>query len=258
MNIGRDQTIVNFFTDNIREISEKTQRLIKKSIGLFAEGNFEGVKDLLEASKVMRYSIQAYIESLSIEGDEKDMLVQAGYTSAIIDSMQLYIDELKVQKEIQSISTRYKEDLLCILKRRGTLLHKDLAVELGLSDSGLTPVIKKMNSTSVKLVNVEEISKYKLYSLTPIANQYVVKKLLDKPRHDKTTDFKEIVSEKDGKDKETILEYFTNFAYYTYQPFAPMSNRKGNSVRYTYYPPEWGQGHRKFGTVMTLHEKQQA
>ena len=48
MDIGRDQTIANFFTDDIREISEKTQRLIKKTIGLFAEGEFDGVKDLLE------------------------------------------------------------------------------------------------------------------------------------------------------------------------------------------------------------------
>lgn len=254
MDIGRDQTIANFFTDDIREISEKTQRLIKKTIGLFAEGEFDGVKDLLEDSKAMRYSGQAYIESLNIENHEKDMMVQAGYISAIIDSMQLYIDELKVQKEIQNISTGYKEELLRILKKRGTLLHKDLAAELRVSDSGLTPIIKKMNSTSVKLVNVEEISKYKLYSLTPIANQYVVKKLLNKPKNDKMIDFKETVSEKGRKDKgEVIREGFTSFAY---PFFGSVCNLRESSIRHMYYPSDLGKGHRKFDPAP--HVKQNA
>ncbi len=253
MNTGKDQTIVNYFTDDVREIRKKTQRLIKKSIGLFAEGEFDDVKDLLEMSKTMRYSIQAYIESLDMEHDEKDKLVQAGYVSAIIDSMQLYIDELKVQKEVQSISTRYKEQLLYILKNRGTLLHKDLAAELRVSDSGLTPIIKKMNSTSVKLVNVEEISKYKLYSLTPIANQYIAKQLSDKLKSDKMINFEPLILEKGRKDKsESILGNPLCFVY----QLGVVSNTKENGVNRMYYPSGWGQVHRKYGTVVTSHVKQ--
>lgn len=247
MDTKRDQTTVDFFADDIREISKKTQKLIKKSIGLFAEGEFDEVRDLLEDSKVMRYSVQAYIESLAIENQEKDMLVQAGYVSAVIDSMQLYIDELKVEKEVQKIPTRYKEELLCILKKRGTLLHKDLAAELRVSDNGLTPIIKKMNSTSVRLINVEEISKYKLYSLTPVANQYVVKRLLNKPKNDKTIDIGSIVRGKSRKSKgEMMWGGFSGFVCHVTPTFEPMSVIKETGNRYMCYSDEGDKKNKKF------------
>lgn len=186
MNTQNNQYISNFFADNANEVKRKTQTLIKKVIGLFAEEKFDDVKILLKDVYPMKYSIQECIGSMEIEESKKDMLFQAGYNSAIIDGMQLYTNEVNIQKEVQKIPTQYKDVLLCTLKKRGTLLHKDLAAELGVSSSGLTDIVKKMNSTSVKIINVEEVSKYKLYSLTPAANRYVVKNMLDMPKSNKT------------------------------------------------------------------------
>ena len=170
----------NFFVDNLVAIKNKSRRLMKEFIALLSEAKFDELTDRSQASKPMRYSIEAYIESVPIESDSKEMLVQAGYNSALIDAMQLYTNEINMQREIKNIPTQYKDELLYILKKRGTLLHKDLASELEVSPSELTAIIKKMNSSSVKLINVEEISKFKLYSLTPIAYQYIAKHMPNK------------------------------------------------------------------------------
>lgn len=138
-----NQLISNFFLDNTEEIRTKTRRLVKKMTDLFAELKYEEIEILLEEARPMRYSLQGYIESIEIDDNKKSMLVQAGYNSAIIDTLQLYMNEVNVQKEIQSIPTQYKDKLLHILKKRGTLLHKDLAAELGVSASELTNLIKK-------------------------------------------------------------------------------------------------------------------
>lgn len=179
-----NQFVSNFFVDNIATVRSKSQRLMKTFVDLVSEAETDEIAALVEVSKPMRYSIQACIETTKAENESKEILVQAGYNSALIDAMQLYTNQISIQKQIQNIPTQYKDDLLHILKARGTLLHKDLASELGVSPSELTAIIKKMNSTSKKLINIEPVSKFKLYSLTPIANQYIVKHMPDRaPTH---------------------------------------------------------------------------
>lgn len=234
-----NQLISNFFLDNTEEIRTKTRRLVKKMTDLFAELKYEEIEILLEEARPMRYSLQGYIESIEIDDNKKSMLVQAGYNSAIIDTLQLYMNEVNVQKEIQSIPTQYKDKLLHILKKRGTLLHKDLAAELGVSASELTNLIKKMNSTSVKLINVEAVSKYKLYSLTPIANQYIKKHISDKRKNDKEAVPKRIESMQIRLKKcDDVIEEVNNF-YAVYNEM-----HTSNNV-YMYRPSKSGRDYKK-------------
>lgn len=234
-----NQLISNFFLDSTKEIRAKTRRLAKKMADLFAESKYEEVQILLEEARPMRYSLQGCIDSIEIDDDKKNMLVQAGYNSAIIDTLQLYMNEVNIQKEIQSIPTQYKDKLLHILKKRGTLLHKDLAAELGVSASELTDLIRKMNSTSVKLINVEAVSKYKLYSLTPIANQYIKKHFLDERKSDKIEVPKRTEAAQNRLKKCNIIEGI-NVYYTVHNEISVLNNA------YIYYSSKKGQACRKF------------
>lgn len=176
----QDKYVSNFFADESENIQEKTQDLAKLLVELMVEANFSEINCLLQETKVMSYSIQGYIESLKLADKEKDMLLHAGYNSALLDLMRLYTKKLYVQEEINRIKTGYKDKVLRILDKRGTLLHKDLAGELKVTPSGLTAIIKQMNATSVKLINTEEFSKFKMYSLTAIARYYIEKSMSDK------------------------------------------------------------------------------
>ena len=55
------------------------------------------------------------------------------------------------------------------------MFHKDLANAIGVSPSGLNAVIKQMNAYPVKTINIQDVSKYKLYSMTPVAYRYCMK-----------------------------------------------------------------------------------
>ena len=125
------------------------------------------------------------------------------------------------------------------LKKRGTLLHKDLAAELGVSASELTDLIRKMNSTSVKLINVEAVSKYKLYSLTPIANQYIKKHFLDERKSDKIEVSKRAEATQNRLKKYNIIEGI-NVYYTVHNEISVLNNA------YIYCSSKNGQACRKF------------
>ena len=156
-------------------ILKKTQSLFKEVMSTFTESDFDQMNCLLQNIKPMNYSIQAYLETVDTLDKSKDIIMYAGYNMALLDMMKSYTSLLQNQTEIQKVKTTYRDEILLTLKKRGTLLHKDLASELGISNSGLTAVMQQMNATAVKLVNVEEFSKFKTYSLTPIARQYAEK-----------------------------------------------------------------------------------
>lgn len=165
----------NFFLDPPQKIKQGTQRMIRAMVDHMVDADYVEVGKMLQESKHMRYSIQGYEEATAISGETKAMLVNAGYASAVLDAMQLYAEKMEAQNEILKVNTKYRDTLLRILAKRGTLLHRDLASALGVSPSGLSAIITQMNATSVKLVNVEAISKYTLYSITPVAYKYITK-----------------------------------------------------------------------------------
>lgn len=177
MNTYQEKYVSNFMVDGPEKIREKTQRLIKTLAETLTEADFTEINHLLQEVKPMGYSIQGYLERLHLAKDEKDMLMHAGYNSALLDMMRLYTANLYEQEEIQKVTTKYRNMILRILAKRGTLLHKDLAAELMTTPNNLTAIIKQMNATTVKLIHVEEFSKFKAYSLTPIARQYIEKSI---------------------------------------------------------------------------------
>lgn len=188
----------NFMVDEPEKIREKTQKLVKILTESLTEADFTEIAHLLQETKSMSYSIQGYLERLQLAKREKDMLMHAGYNSALLDMMRLYTANLYMQEEIKKVTTKYRDMILRILDKRGTLLHKDLAAELMIAPNNLTAIIKQMNATSVKLIHVEEFSKFKSYSLTPIARQYIKKRMPDTPfdRNPKQRDVGYVVGRK--------------------------------------------------------------
>lgn len=179
MGTNNEKYAFNFFVDNPRDIRNGTQEMMCKMLDCIIESDYMKFDSLLAESKVMRYSIQGYEEDVDVPEEIKMNLKSAGYATALLDAMQLYLEKMSIQNEILRVKTKYRDTVLRILEKRGTLLHGDLASALGVSPSALNAIIKQMNGTSVKLIAVEQISKYKLYSLTPIAYKYIVKQEQD-------------------------------------------------------------------------------
>lgn len=165
----------NFFEDKQVDVQSKTARLAKWLADMIVENDFASINELYASTKKMKYSAQGYLESIGDIGGSKEKVVCVGYIYALIDMMQQYTEKLHVENEIYSIKTKYRDSVLYIIAKKGSVMHKDLASALGISSSSLNAVIKHINATSVKLINVSEVSKYKLYSLTPTALQYVTK-----------------------------------------------------------------------------------
>ncbi|MBQ2802858.1 MAG: hypothetical protein IJF07_03060, partial [Lachnospiraceae bacterium] len=165
----------NYFLEDSSSAGEKSRKMMNCLIKHLATADYDEIRKLYDAVKPVRYSVQGYMESLGTLTEAQLKLFYAGNTNAILDIMLAYVDKLHAEKEIEKINTKYKLSILYTLAKRGSLLHKQLAATLGVTPSGLTAVIKQMNATSVKLINIEEVSKYTIYSLTPVAYQYVLK-----------------------------------------------------------------------------------
>ncbi|MDE6601499.1 MAG: hypothetical protein K2K90_04935 [Lachnospiraceae bacterium] len=169
----KEKYAINFFRADQEEMRRKTQGFSQIMVEFIVEAAFGELEKLQQECKQMRYSAQGYLEESEVSPDEKNTLVNIGYINALLDVEQMYLQKLTIQNEMRQIKTRYKNKILAALVKGGTMLHKDLACAIGVSASGLTAVIKQMNATSVPTIRIEEVSKYKLYSITPAAYQYV-------------------------------------------------------------------------------------
>lgn len=72
---------------------------------------------------------------------------------------------------INQVRTKYCDRILKLLNDEGSLYHGDMAKRLGLSASGLNAIIRKMQEYD-SLLHVDEIGKYKIYSLSNEMKQY--------------------------------------------------------------------------------------
>lgn len=168
--------LLNFFKDDSTQLRRKNRIFMKDVFERVMARDRESIERLYLESSGTRYSIQGYLESVSSEVADSDRIVAAGYAAAIEDFMQLFLQRKDVDESIKRIRTSYKHKILCILKERGSILHKDLAAEINVSPSGLNAIIKMMHETDIQLINIDKVSKYKIYSLTPIAYQYLCQK----------------------------------------------------------------------------------
>lgn len=165
----------NFFVDKEKDLDEKIRSVVRIFMNLIIESEYKEIDTFYKTIKPAKNSGQAYLQELEIEEYIKKKIYDIGYSTALLDSMQLYLEKVSVQREIDGIKTKYKNDIILILMKNRIMFHKDLAGTIGVSPSGLNAVIKQMNASPVKLINVDQISKFKLYSLTPAAYQYGLK-----------------------------------------------------------------------------------
>lgn len=165
---------VNFFIDAVSKIELKMHQLVEKIIEMLISAETVELKDIITALKSVKYSGQAYMESLEDMDEKYRRVFDIGYLQAVFDLTDLYERRINVKREIDKIRTGYRDRIFFYLCSHTTLLHKELASLLQISPSGLNAVIKMMNAEGVKTINAEKVSKYTVYSLTPIAYQYAV------------------------------------------------------------------------------------
>lgn len=79
----------------------------------------------------------------------------------------------KIEREINQVRSKYGEKILYILKSERSMYHGDLAAKLEISPSGLNAIIKKMTEGEIPLVRVEQVGKFKKYSLPDEVRQYM-------------------------------------------------------------------------------------
>lgn len=82
------------------------------------------------------------------------------------------IDYTTIQQQIIQSRTKYCERILKLLYQEGELYHGDLADKLQVSPSGLHAVIKKILETTPPLIVVNQIGKYKIYTLPDYVKKY--------------------------------------------------------------------------------------
>ncbi|MCH5264764.1 MAG: winged helix-turn-helix domain-containing protein [Lachnospiraceae bacterium] len=86
--------------------------------------------------------------------------------------MSLNIERTTIQNQIIQSRTKYCEPILKLLFQEGELYHGDLADKLNISPSGLNAVIKKMQETDPPIIIINEIGKYKIYTLPDYMKEY--------------------------------------------------------------------------------------
>lgn len=79
----------------------------------------------------------------------------------------------KIEREINQVRSKYGEKILYILKSERSMYHGDLAAKLEISPSGLNAIVKKMTEGEIPLIRVEQVGKFKKYSLPDEVRQYM-------------------------------------------------------------------------------------
>lgn len=82
------------------------------------------------------------------------------------------IDYAVIRNQIIQSRTKYCEPILRLLFQEGELYHGDLAEKLKVSPSGLNSVIKKMQESDPSIIIVNQIGKYKIYTLPEYVKDY--------------------------------------------------------------------------------------
>lgn len=78
-----------------------------------------------------------------------------------------------MEQEMDKIRSKYGEKILKKLWENRMMYHGDLATQLSLSPSGLNAIIKKMEQVTPSLVHIEQVGKFKKYSLSDEMQEYM-------------------------------------------------------------------------------------
>ena len=111
-------------------------------------------------------------------------------------------EKKKIERQIQNISSKHCRTILAVIEEEDGISQGELAKKLNLLPSGLSVVLKKMETCEIPLVCVHQIGKYRRYSLPDYMQVYL-------------NGFKE--SEKNANDREEeslflLLQRFVEYA----------------------------------------------
>lgn len=73
---------------------------------------------------------------------------------------------------------------ILLLLLNGTMTNKEIAGQMQLTSSALSNILLRMKKCEIDLITSEKKEKYVLYTLTPIAREYVVKNLIVRGKSD--------------------------------------------------------------------------
>lgn len=81
-----------------------------------------------------------------------------------------------IKKAVRSIPTKATDKIVDYLYCHAECYHGELARAIGISDSGLSTIIKKIEQCPISLIETLREGKYKVYNLTKEGRQYVESK----------------------------------------------------------------------------------
>ena len=81
----------------------------------------------------------------------------------------------QIERQIDQIRSKHTRPILKLLEHEHSMYHGELAEQLNISPSGLNAIIKKMLAAELPLIEVDQIGKFKKYSLSKeIAEHFTV------------------------------------------------------------------------------------
>lgn len=105
-----------------------------------------------------------WLQDMELDEDQKSYV--SGYMDCMEEEQKKEVTEEVMQDQINNVRSKYCEPIINALEEEGNLYHGDLADKIGLSPSGLNAIIKKMQESSISLIQTNQIGKYKIYSLS--------------------------------------------------------------------------------------------
>ena len=89
---------LNFFTEQLSDIEKKIRSIVKYFIQLLIVSDCKKIENLRSTIKPAKYSGMAYLQELDIDDDIKKIIFDIGYTEALLDMMQMYVETSSVKE----------------------------------------------------------------------------------------------------------------------------------------------------------------
>lgn len=167
--------ITNFDKSDKKEIESAMRNLSKAFSECLSIGNLEEMEKLFNDCKQMRYSAQAYLEQENCEKIDKDILINIGYARAILDSMQLWIEERKFQDRMRNLS-EIQMRVLFELYKCLMMSQKEISNRFGLDEEKVKDIISDINKENISVIKQEDVVGEEIYTITPRSHRYISKK----------------------------------------------------------------------------------
>jgi DNA-binding MarR family transcriptional regulator len=156
---------INYSKCELKEAKIQSVKLEKMIAELFTNSDFEQLNDLLQSTRGMKQVGQQFLKTKD-KNDYSEFCYVIGYVNALINITERLSDNYNRNNDIKNINTKHKDDIIRLLYKNKHFYHNELAEKVGISPSGLTAVIKKINQCRYPVIQVQKNSKFTLYSLT--------------------------------------------------------------------------------------------